>query len=237
MFDFVRNVKLSLSETVRRTAFKVAGGAVIVVGAGFLLAALWSYLAVELGWGSTLASLTIGGGFVVLGLIAMMIGGKQKHPMPTTDDLKHEVEARVNLAADAAVGRVRDEATRFVGMAEDRVHSLLDTASDKASRVVGDAERSVFSVAHDAYDKASDFARGVGLTRENVESVQDTARDYAHKAQRAADTNAGSMAKLLSAFAVGVTVASKLQEWRRSDELSDEEIADLYDGELHRDLY
>ncbi|MCQ0969971.1 phage holin family protein [Paracoccus sp. TK19116] len=236
MFDFVRNVKLSLSETVRRTAFKVAGGAVIVVGAGFLLASLWSYLAVERGWGSTLASLSIGGAFVIIGLIAMMIGGRRKHPMPTTDDLRHEVEARVNLAADAAIGRARDEATKFIGHAEDRVNSLLDTASYRAGRVVGDAERTVYGMARDAYSAATNATRSAGFTRENVEAAQDTVRDYADKAQRAADTNAGSMAKLLGAFAVGVTVASKLQDWRHGDELSDDEIADLYDAELREDF-
>lgn len=222
MLDFARNVKLSLTETLRRSAIKVAGGAVMAVGIGFLLAALWSYLANDLGWGSTLASLAVGGGFLLIGVIAIMIGGRQKHPMPTADDLKNEVQARVTLAADAAVDRARTEASKFVGMAESRVNSLIDTASDRAGKIVGDAERS-------AYGFARDTARKVGLTNDNIEAVQETAREYADRAQRIADSNVGSMAKLVGAFAVGVTIASKLHDWRFGDELSDNEIADIYD--------
>lgn len=224
MFDFARNVKLAITDTLRRTAVKAAGGAVIALGAGFLLAALWSFLATDLGWGSTLASLTVGGLFVVLGVVGILVAGGKKHKMPTTDDLRNEVQARVSLAADAAVDRARVEAARFVDMAEDRVHSLIDRAGDKAGQVVSGAERT-------AYGFARDTARKVGLTSENVEAAQDTARNIADRVHKAADTNAGSMAKVVGAFAVGVAIASKLQQWRQDDDLTDAEIAELYDDE------
>ena len=92
MFDYARNMQLALTDVARRTAMKVAGGVVIVLGAGFLLAALWTFLADTLGWGPLWASLAIGVLFVVIGLVVMSRGGQVKHPVPTTDDLKAEVE-------------------------------------------------------------------------------------------------------------------------------------------------
>ncbi|MDO5614103.1 MAG: phage holin family protein [Paracoccus sp. (in: a-proteobacteria)] len=226
MFDYARNMKLALADTARRTAFKAAAGVVIAVGAGFLLAALWSFLATDLGWGSTMASLAVGGGFVVIGVIVMLVAGKVRHQPPTTDDLKAEVEARISLAADAAMNRAQSEAARFADMAENRVHSLIDRASYQASKVVGDAERS-------AYGFARNTARSVGLTAENLNTAQEKvdearrmARDAGHKVSEAANTNAGSMAKLVGALAVGVALASKVQDWRRSDQDVDPEWYD-----------
>ena len=231
MFDYARNMQLALADTARRTGIKAGAGAVIVLGAGFLLAALWSWLATDLGWGSTLASLTIGGGFVVIGLVAMMLAGRAKHRVPTTDDLRREVEARVDMAREAAIQRARSEATRLVDMAENKVQSLIDRAGYQASKVVGDAERT-------AYGFARDTARTVGLTAENLnaardglDAARDTARDAADKVQAAANSNAGSMAKILGAFAVGITLASKFQDWRRSD---DDAYADAYDDDYYR---
>ena len=215
MFDYARNMKLALEDTARRTAFKAAAGVVIAVGAGFLLAALWSFLATDLEWGSTLASLAVGGGFVLVGLVVMMMSGKVRHRPPTTDDLKAEVEARISLAADAAMDRAQAEAARFADMAENKVHSLIDRASYQASKVVGDAERSAFGFARDT-------AHSVGLTAENLNAAQDAVdsarravRDTVDSARDAANTNAGSMAKLVGAFAVGIALASKLQDWRQ----------------------
>ncbi|MDO5630268.1 MAG: phage holin family protein [Paracoccus sp. (in: a-proteobacteria)] len=226
MFDYARNMKLALEDTARRTAIKAAAGVVIAVGAGFLLAALWSFLATDLGWGSTMASLAVGGGFVVMGILVMLVAGKVRHQPPTTDDLKAEVEARINLAADAAMNRAQAEAARFADMAENRVHSLIDRASYQASKVVGDAERS-------AYGFARNTARSVGLTAENLNTAQEKAdearrmaRDASHKVSAAANTNAGSMAKLVGALAVGVALASKVQDWRRRDDAPDPEWYD-----------
>ena len=217
MFDYARNMKLALADTMRRSALKAGAGVVMAVGAGFLLAALWSYLATELGWGSMLASLTIGGVFVVIGAIVLMMGGRVRHKTPTTDDLRAEVQARVDMVADATIGRARSEASRFADMAEARVHGLIDRATGEATRVVGQAERSVRDLAQGTVDRVTDTAEKVGLTSQNLHAAQDAAGDAMDSARQAANSNAGSMAKLAGAFGVGLALASKLQDWRRSN--------------------
>lgn len=206
MFDYMRNMKLAVQDTVRRSALKAAAGGVMVIGLGFLLAALWSYLATGLGWGAMNASLAIGGGFMLVGLVLFLVGGRAAHPAPTTDDLKREIEARLTLAADAAAGRARAEAMRVVDGVSDRANALLDRASGSANRLVGDTA-----------DKVRDTARKVGLSAENLESARETAQDYTDQARAAANSNAGSMAKLIGAFAVGITLAAKLREGKRGD--------------------
>ena len=197
MFDYVQKLQLALGDTARRSAMKVVAGLVVAVGAGFLLAALWSWLAHDLRWGPTLASLVIGGAFIVIALILLAMSKTRRHQMPTGDDLRREVEQRLSLAADAAADRARAEAARVMDMAGDRVTLLMDHAGDRASRFAGDAER-----------KVADVARSVGLTADNLDAAKD-------RVSHASNSNAGSMAKLISAFAVGVTVAAKLRESRR----------------------
>ena len=71
MFDFARRVQEAVGDTVRRTAMKAVAGMVGLMASGFLTAALWSWLANDLDWGSTLASLTIGGGLILLMIILL----------------------------------------------------------------------------------------------------------------------------------------------------------------------
>lgn len=208
MFDYAQRLQLALTDVARRSALKGVAGLVVAIGAGFLLAALWSFLAHSLGWGGTVASLVIGGVFVAVGLIILVISDRRRHQMPTTDDLKREVEARINLAADAAVDRARAEAFRVVDMAGNKAHSLMDDATYRATKFADDAERRVYGFARNA-------AQTVGLNAQNVATAKKGARDAADGARRAADSNAGSMAKLVSAFALGVTLAAKLHEARR----------------------
>lgn len=60
-------------------AYSTAGGIICLLGAGFLLAALWLYLA---DWyGPLAANLWIGGGLVLIGII-VVVAGKQKQPPP-----------------------------------------------------------------------------------------------------------------------------------------------------------
>lgn len=224
MFDYARNMQLAVKDMARRSAVKAAAGGVMIVGLGFLLAALWSWLATELGWGSTYASLAIGGGFLVIGLIMITAAGRARHHAPTADDLKREVEARISLAADAAAGRARAEAMRIVDTATGRVTDIVDRAAGNASRFVSETE-------HKVRDLTRDTAAMAGLTPENVEAVKETAQDYAEKAQRAANSNPGSMAKLIGAFAVGIAVASKLKGGRRTDD-DDDYLYDEYDDDL-----
>lgn len=203
MFDYVQKLQLALTDTARRSAMKAVAGLVLAVGAGFMLAALWTWLAYDLMWGATLASLTIGGAFVIIALIMLLMSNSRRHQMPTGDDLRREVEERISFAADAAVGRARAEAAHVMDMAGQRVTSLIDQAGDRASRFAGDAERKVVGA-----------ARSVGLTSENLDAAKD-------KVSQANDSNAGSMAKLIGAFAVGVTVAAKLRESRRNNNRDD----------------
>ena len=129
------------------------------------------------------------------------------------------------MVADATIGRARNEATRFVDMAESRVHGLIDRATGEATRVVGDAERSVRDLAQGTVDKVTETAEKVGLTSRNLHAAQDAAGDALDSARRAADSNAGSMAKLAGAFGVGLALASKFQDWRRSSD----DVDDRYD--------
>lgn len=208
MFDYAQRLQLALTDLARRSAMKGVAGLVIAVGAGFLLAALWSFLAHHLRWGSVWASLAIGGVFVAAGGIVLAVSDRRRHRMPTTDELKREVEARVGLAADAAVDRAKTEALRVVGMAGNRAQSLMDDASYRAAKFADDAERRVCSLARNA-------AQSVGINARNVSAAKRGVHGAAEGARRAADSDAGSMAKLIGAFALGVTLAAKLAESRR----------------------
>lgn len=209
MFDYAQRLQLALKDTARRSAMKAAAGVILAVAAGFLVAALWSFLAHDMDWGPALASLAVAALFIVAGLILFMMSKKTKHEMPTTDDLKKEVEARVSLAADAAVEKARSEAERVVDMAGNKVSSLMDEASYRATKLADDTERRVFGVARSA-------AQAVGFTQSNLDTVRSKVEDAQDTLSRANSSNAASMAKLLGAFAIGVTLAAKLRE--RDDE-------------------
>ncbi|WP_282603217.1 phage holin family protein [Paracoccus sp. PARArs4] len=145
MIEFAQNLKRGISDSFRRTGMKIGGGIVAAIAFGFLTAALWSFLAVELDWGSTLASLAVGGGFLVIALALFIAARKPRHRMPTGDDLKREVQARVSLAKDAAVGQVRskfDEAVQPLkekaeraGATPERAAAVRDGAIHGASQV------------------------------------------------------------------------------------------------------
>ncbi|RJE79820.1 phage holin family protein [Paracoccus sp. JM45] len=208
MFDFARNAKLAIGDTARRAALKGAAGFVAVFGGGFLIAALWSFLANNLEWGSTLASLAIGGGFVAIAIILIIMSSRTKHKMPTSDELKKEVEARVSLATDAAILRARSEADKMVAVAETKAHALMDEAGFRAAKLAGDAERRVFG-------SVRQTASSLGMTAQNIQSVQRSTDRVVQQARQNANSNAGSMAKLVGAFAIGITLAAKLKEGRR----------------------
>ncbi|WP_405405517.1 hypothetical protein [Paracoccus sp. Ld10] len=219
MFDFARRVQEAAGDTVRRTAIKAVAGVTGLVAAGFLTAALWSWLATEMEWGSALASLTIGGGLIVLMIILLAASSKRRHQMPTTDDLKREVEARVSLATEAAIVRAKSEANRVIGMAESKAHSLMDEAGSRATKLASGAEQKLFG-------SVRETARAAGLTSSNVAAARDRVRDEGHQLQQAVDSNAGSITKLVGAFAVGVTLAAALRERGRTNH-PDYDVDDL----------
>src|SRR5690606_13090391 len=107
MFDYAKNLQLALKDIGRRVGMQAGAAVVMVIGAGFLLAALWTFLAYTLDWGSLGASLAIGLLFLIIGFIVLKMGQTVKHPVPSTDELKAEVETRVSLAADAALEKAR----------------------------------------------------------------------------------------------------------------------------------
>ena len=107
MFDYVNRLQLALGDKARRAGMKAGAGVALLIGAGFLLAALWSWLAWQLDLGPTYASLIIGGVFALIGLIVWASGSKERHAVPSTDDLRSEVETRLSLAADAAIDKVK----------------------------------------------------------------------------------------------------------------------------------
>lgn len=220
MFDYAQRLQLALKDTARRSAMKAAAGAILAVAAGFLVAALWSFLAHDMDWGPALASLAVAALFIVVGLILFVMSKNARHEMPTTDDLRKEVEARVTLATNAAVEKARFEAERVVDMAGNKVSSLMDEASYRATKLADDTERRVFGVARSA-------AQAVGFTQSNLDTVRSKVEDAQDTLSRANSTNAASMAKLLGAFAIGVTLAAKLRE--REDE-------DPYDYDYQDDI-
>lgn len=205
MFDYARNMQLALSDAGRRVALKAAAGAVIALGAGFLIAALWSFLAWNLGWGPVGASLAIGLLFVIVGIVFLSMSKKVNHPVPSTDELKAEVETRLSLATDAALEKARLKAVEVVDNVENRVHAVVDGLTYKAERFVDDAEAKVQGFTRNVAGQA---AQKVGLTPRFFAEAQDTM-------DRVKNSNAATIPPLLSAFAVGIALANRVQAWRQ----------------------
>lgn len=216
MFDFAHKMQLAVKDRVRGTGLKVGAGLLGAVALGFLVAALWSFLAHELGWGSTLASLAVAGLLLVLAVV-LIVASKPRQPMPTSDDLKREVEARLSLAADIAADRARTEAARVMDMAGNKAHAVMDEASYRASKMANDAERRVFGTVRDTM-------QAVGLTPERRRDAKRSVRNASASAKRAVNTDAGSMAKLIGAFAVGVAIASNLSERRKRSDIDPDDL-------------
>lgn len=215
MFDYARNMQLALADTGRRVAFKAAAGVVALLGAGFLLAALWTFLADNLDWGPLGASLAIGLLFVVIGVVLLMMSKTVKHPVPSTDELRAEVEERVSLATDAALEKARIKATEVVDTVENRVHALVDDVSFRAAKFADDAEAKVQGFTRNVVgDTVGQAAAKVGLTPQFLSDAQETLG-------RVKDSRAATIPPVLGAFAIGIALASKFQNWRHSDDYDD----------------
>lgn len=196
MFDYARKLKLAAQDSARRMALKVAAGLILAVGGGFLLAAFWSFLAVQLGLGSTLASLIVGGLFVIIGLLFFAASVRVKHKAPKTDELKAEVEARVARAADVASEKAKAKALEVIDMAQNSANSLVDRVSYKADLAADRAEGKVLGLAQGA-------ASAVGIDRHTLDNASDMV-------ERMKSSRAGAMAPLLGAFAIGVVIADRI---------------------------
>lgn len=210
MFDYAQRFKLALKDMARRSAMKLVAGVILALASGFLIAALWSFLADTLEWGPAMASLAVGGLFLVAAGVIWAMSRTAQHQMPTKEDLRREVEARASLAAEAAAERARAEAARLMDMAGNKVVSLMDDASYRASKLADDTERRVFGAVRNV-------AESTGLTERNIRTVRSKIDDATDTLSRASNSNAGSIAKIVGAFAVGVTLAAKLSESRGRD--------------------
>ena len=96
-------------------------------------------------------------------------------------------------------------------MAGNKVSSLMDEATYRANKLADDTERRVFGVARNA-------AQAVGFTPTKIETVRSRVEEATGTLSRATSSNAASMAKLLGAFAIGVTLAAKLREQYDDDD-------------------
>lgn len=213
MFDYARKLQLAASDMGRRVGMKVGAGVVGLLALGFLLAALWTFLAYHLDWGSLGASLAIGILFLVVAGILYAMSNSVRHPVPSTDELKREVEARVNLATEAAMDKAKDKAREVVDMAGNRVSSLMDEASERVSAFVDGTEAKVQRFTNTTVGKA---ARSAGLTPQFFDEV----KGFTDKAR---ESRAMPAASILGAFAVGMTIAQRLQAGRHRDDYDEGE--------------
>ncbi|HMQ40265.1 MAG TPA: phage holin family protein [Paracoccus sp. (in: a-proteobacteria)] len=193
MFDYLDRLQLALGDKARRTGMKSGAGAVAGIGAGFLLAALWSWLTWGLDLGPTVASLIIGVAFLIVALIIWLAASKHSHPMPTGEELRSEIEARLSGMADAAIDKAKSRAEAAVDGARSRVFSIFGSAGD----TVKDTEAAM-----------SDIAREGGEALKDARETLD----------RAVGTKAGPAIGLAGAFALGVVIASTLGRSRGKDD-------------------
>lgn len=232
---FAQKLDLFVKDLVRRTSLKVAAGILILIGSGFLLAALWSFLADQLDWGSMFASLAIGGVFSVIGLIIIATTGSARHRPPTSDELRADLQERVSVAtgavmdrvttgAEEAIDRVQVKAGLLADAAGNRVQKLVDTVSYGADRFVGGTEARVVGLARRASDEVS---QKLGISDDQKEHM-------AQGIEKAKSSNLAAIAPVIGAFAVGLTLAQKFASRRRDhddDDLYEEDWDDNWDDD------
>ena len=124
MLDVTRRFHLALSDLGRRSGLIVGAAVLAAIGAGFLLAALWTFLARNLHWGPLLASLAVAGLCLVIAGGLLFAARDTRHTMPTAGDVQAEMEARARLATEAAIGAVKARATQATASAGQRLHGL-----------------------------------------------------------------------------------------------------------------
>ncbi|WP_245948560.1 phage holin family protein [Paracoccus lutimaris] len=198
-------MQLALTDKLRRGGLMAGAGAVLLVGLGFLLAALWTWLATYLEWGPLWASLAIGAGFVSIGFVLMLMAAREKHPTPSTDELRAEIEERANLMVDAALDKASQKATRLMDAAGQRVQTLSDRVVYGADRYADRAEAQAQAAAQ-RIREASDS--GLKVASETLEDVT----------ARVKHSNTAAIAPLIGAFAIGLTLASRLRNRHRGDD-------------------
>lgn len=242
MLDYARRMKLALSDAARRIGQKAGAGVVVVIGAGFLLAALWTYLADYLHWGSMLASLTIGAVFVILGLLVLVLGGRARHRPPTTAELRDEFQERLSIATDVVLDRVTGRAERAIDKVRDTAGDALETVQSRASEFADLAGNKVQSLvdtvsyrAHRAADSAEarvqGFVRTADETAEKLGLTPERKEKLAEGIDKAKSSNLAALAPAVGAFALGLTLASRLQSWRHREDDGDDQDDGLIDDD------
>ncbi|TWI28244.1 hypothetical protein [Paracoccus sulfuroxidans] len=91
--------------------------------------------------------------------------------------------------------------------AENRLHSFADTVSYRADRFAETTEHKV----QDLATRVGETAAKVGLTSENARKVSE---QVSEKVEQAKASNLAAVAPVIGAFAVGMTLATRLQGWR-----------------------
>ncbi|MFD1881524.1 phage holin family protein [Paracoccus pacificus] len=215
-------MKLALADTARRTGIKAAAGVVAAIGAGFLIAALWTFLARReyLDWGPLWASVAVGGVFVVVALIVMSMAGRVRHQPPSVDDLRDEMQTRVNLAMSRAADQAEAKVYEFANLAENKVKGLVDSVGFKANDLANRAERKVESLTRDAGETV---VRATGMSPETVNMLGSFGK------------RAAVLPPLIGAFMIGMKVAERVQDWRYANQSDDDDYDDDYDGDYDDD--
>lgn len=239
MLPYVVNLKAALEDTGRRLALKAGAGILLLIGAGFLVAALWVGLAYHLHWGAMWASVAIGGVFVVIGLVLLATSGRPRHHVPpisqltrdmnevvrtTTTSAIDNVMDRVGTRTQDSVNKVRETAERVVGQASQTFHSLVDNVSFKADSLAEGAEARTQEFARKAEDRA---AKAMGMTAPELQER------VSEGIERAKASNLAAVAPVVGAFAIGLTLATRI--WGRDQD--EEDLVDEDDDFDDDDLY
>lgn len=217
MMDVSHRFKLALSDMARRSGLRVAAGLLAILGGGYLLAALWSLLARDLRWGPTIASLVIGVLCLILTGILLLVSRKTRHDMPTGDDVKREMAARVSLAGDMAMNTVKTRVKNAGKGAAQKASSLFDIARFKADTAAEKLDEGVEKVrTTPPSELAAESAGRIGIDPDKVRAgiTQAGQAFESFKNMRSAPAIG-----LVAAFAIGLAIANRLS----SDE-DDEEV-------------
>jgi hypothetical protein len=212
MFDYAHRMQLAVSDLGRRVAYKAVAAVLALVAAGFLIAALWTLFARTFDWGPLWASVAVAVLFGAGAGILLAMSKTVKHPVPSTDDLKREVEARVSLAAEAGMDRAKEKAREVVDHAENKVHGLIDKASYKAAEVVESAEAKVQQFTKGTVAQASSK---LGFDGGPAEQLLD-------KVSEVSRSRAGPAIGLAGAFILGIALASRLGQHDEGDWVEDD---------------
>lgn len=206
--DVSHRFKLALSDLARRSGLRAAAGLFALLGAAYLLAALWSLLARDLEWGPTIASTVLGVLCLAVTGVLFLITRNTRYKMPTGEDVKQEISARATLAGDKAVNSVKARLKNARQGTVQKATNFLHTARYKADTAAEKLDEGAEKVkATPAPELAAEAAERIGLDPETVRAgIAQAAQSYEKfKTMRSAPAIG-----LVGAFALGMAIASRL---------------------------